>query len=189
MANFAERIAYWYMRLNGCLLLENYVNHRRPDIAPSDTDLLAVRLRYTQLRVWEGPPQVDDWSARFGVDVTESSLALVVQAKGGGGDPARAFTEDRLTDAVQRIGALDPGAARDVVNALREARHAASGGWLLLKLVIGPTGVDCAHHVSLDEAHQFVRARFRDYPRKRSDWHHFPDPIVQLIAWEETGRG
>jgi hypothetical protein len=60
---------------------------------------------------------------------------------------------------------------------------------MFLKLVIGPAAIGSAHHVPLTDAHRFVRARFQNHPRKRSDWNHFSDPIAQLIAWEATGRG
>jgi hypothetical protein len=187
MPNFAERISYWYLRLNGCLLLENYVNHRRPDTAPSDTDLLAVRLRYAKQRIWDAEvPEVDDWNARFGEAVAAANVALVVQAKGGGGDAARAFTDDRVTDAVRRIGAVDEETTQRILQELRTERHAVSGDWAYVKLVIGPTAADCAHHIPLSHAHSFIRERFRNHPRKGPDWNHFTDPIAQLIAWEET---
>ena len=47
MANFAERIAYWYLRLNGFFLIENFVHHARPgERRASDLDVLAIRLRH-----------------------------------------------------------------------------------------------------------------------------------------------
>ena len=40
----AERLAYWYLRLNGCLTIQNFVVH--PDKGreqKTDVDILAVR--------------------------------------------------------------------------------------------------------------------------------------------------
>lgn len=190
MANFAERIAYWYMRLNGCLLVENYVNHRRQqNIAPADTDLLAVRLKFARQRVGELEPANDDWVRRFGEQIAERNLGFIVQVKGGTGRPQRAFAPDRLLDGIQRIGAVDMQTAGRIAAELQQARHSEVGDWLFLKLVIGPGQIPTAHHVPLAHAIDFVRARFRENPAKRSDWNFLPDPIVQLIAWEECGRG
>lgn len=190
MANFAERIAYWYMRLNGCLLVENFVNHRRPqNIAPADTDLLAVQLRFAQQRVGDTVPVNDDWVRRFGTHVAEKNLAFIVQVKGGAGEPARAFVRERLLDGVQRIGAVDGRTADRIVDELGGELYASAGDWVFLKVVIGPNPTGTAYHVPLADALAFVRARFRDNPAKRSDWTFFPDPVAQLIAWEECGRG
>lgn len=49
MVNFAEEIAYWYLRLNGFLLLQNFVLHRMgrgPQRGTADSDLLAIRFPY-----------------------------------------------------------------------------------------------------------------------------------------------
>lgn len=190
MANFAERIAYWYMRLNGCLLVENYVNHRRPqNVAAADTDLLAVRLRFAQQRVGDIVPANDDWAERFGLYTAERNLAFIVQVKGGRGDPAPAFVRDRLLDGVQRIGAVDGQLARRVVDELGTESHAVVADWAFLKVVIGPNAIATAYHLPLADAHAFVRTRFSDNPAKVSDWTFFPDPVAQLIAWEECGRG
>ncbi len=47
MANYAEELAYWYLRLNGFFVIENFVIHRlekeEAHEYPSDADLLAVR--------------------------------------------------------------------------------------------------------------------------------------------------
>jgi hypothetical protein len=47
MKNFAEEICYWYFRLNGFFLLENYVLHRSDTNSShyADIDLLGIRTK------------------------------------------------------------------------------------------------------------------------------------------------
>jgi hypothetical protein len=45
MENFAEEISYWYFRLNGFFLLENYISHKSETNTKSyaDNDLIGVK--------------------------------------------------------------------------------------------------------------------------------------------------
>ncbi len=44
--NFAEQLAYWYLRFNGFFPLTNFVLHHGTGHRTSDTDLLAMRFPY-----------------------------------------------------------------------------------------------------------------------------------------------
>ena len=55
----------------------------------------------------------------------------------------------------------------------------------IVKLVIGPAATSRAHHLPLATAWDFVRDRVRTFARrKHGDWNHFPDAMIQLLAWE-----
>lgn len=185
MANFAERIAYWYLRLNGFFLVENFVHHHRPgERQASDSDLLAVRLRHTHEVINDQEVQYDDWRG-FGVDLATDNIAAIVQVKGGGGAAGTAFADDRVADAVRRIGAFDEPASARVADALGREPHVALGDWRVVKLVIGPAPTARAYHLPLAAAWDFVRDRVRVFAdRKHGDWNHFPDTMIQLLAWE-----
>ena len=62
MANYAETIAYWYLRLNGYLLLNRFVLHRLGDIRedPTDSDLLGVRFQHVYEPIGG---QAGDWES------------------------------------------------------------------------------------------------------------------------------
>jgi hypothetical protein len=48
--NYGETNAYWYLRLNGFFLINNFVIHRTDEIAySSDIDILGIRLPYVFL--------------------------------------------------------------------------------------------------------------------------------------------
>ncbi len=44
MRNYGEELAYWYLRLNGFFVLDNFVYHRTKHNRDGDADLLAIRL-------------------------------------------------------------------------------------------------------------------------------------------------
>ena len=81
--NFAEEIAYWYLRLNGFLPLTNFVLHGQPGHRrTSDADLIAVRFPHVSEEIGGQP---DDWDERFerwGVDLGKT-IGLVVEVKSG----------------------------------------------------------------------------------------------------------
>ena len=188
MANYGERIAYWYLRLNGFFLVENFVHHRNRHRQPSDSDLLAIRLRHSSSLIDGGPGQfaLDHlWHDRFCVNLTTSNVAVIVQVKAGhgGGDSARAFERSRLTDAVRFIGQWNAQEVPPIVDALRRGPDLEVDDWTVVKLLIGMTQLDTAHFLSLaDEATTFVRHRMQ-YARKRSDWVYFPDDLIQYLIW------
>jgi hypothetical protein len=182
MANFAERIAYWYLRLNGFFLLENFVHHETPERRGADADLLAVRLPNARERIDARDVACDDWHRRFGFSLEAHPLALVVQVKGGGGDAEQAFRPDRVRDAARRFGGLSDEQVE--VIAASPDRDLIIGPFHVVKLVIGPASTPLAHFLALSDAWDFVCDRFRQFElRKRGDWDHFPDALVQFLAW------
>lgn len=44
--NFGEELVYWYLRLNGFFIINNFVLHHDTASRTSDADLLAVRFPY-----------------------------------------------------------------------------------------------------------------------------------------------
>lgn len=63
-----EKVAYWYLRLNGFLQIENfYIHPVRRGSARTDADLLAVRFPYRAERLYDPPYDImpDDWTPRI----------------------------------------------------------------------------------------------------------------------------
>ncbi len=55
----AEKVAYWYFRLNGFLQIENFVVHpERRGSQRTDADLLAVRFPYRAERLFDDPNDI-----------------------------------------------------------------------------------------------------------------------------------
>ena len=54
-----EKVAYWYLRLNGFLQIENFVVHpERRGGQRTDADLLAVRFPYRAERLFDNPHDI-----------------------------------------------------------------------------------------------------------------------------------
>jgi hypothetical protein len=182
MANFADRIAYWYMRLNGFFMVENFVHHETIERRGADADILAIRLPHARESIGSREVPCDDWRTRFRFGLEERPLAVIVQVKGGGGDTRAAFSEDRLRDAARRFGAFDDGACDLIAKSTQP--DVLVNDWRVAKLVVGIHAVDHVHFLALEDAWAFMRQRFQLFQdRKRGDWDHLPDTLVQLLAW------
>jgi hypothetical protein len=182
MANFAERIAYWYLRLNGFFMVENFVHHENEERHGADADILAMRLPGARERIDDREVTCDNWEQRFGFELERHPIAVIVQVKGGGGDVSAAFRPDRLRDAARRFGGFDDAQVEEI--AMSEQQSLLVNHWRVTKLVIGTAAYRTAHFISLSDAWRFVRDRFREFhDRKRGDWDHFPDALVQFLAW------
>lgn len=117
MQNFGETLTYWYLRLNGFFPLPDLVVHGRHH---ADTDLLAVRLPFVYEDVGGREEDLDlrfrrSWGDQDGMELPGRTVGLIVQVKTGEIKPAqvrqavsRAFSENRLKHAVQRLGLLPP---------------------------------------------------------------------------------
>lgn len=188
MSNFPERIAYWYLRLNGFFVIENFVHHAvSGERRAADLDLLAVRLPHAVERISGVALSNDAWWSNNGLNLERDRLAVITQVKGGGGDVDRAFSADRIRDAVLRVGAWAETDATAVSQALQCAPKATADGWTAIKMTIGPDPCEQALHLPLVDALRFVERRIREnLDRKRRDWNQFADPLIQMIAFAET---
>lgn len=82
MMNFAEELAYWYLRLNGFFLLQNFILHHLgegPQRGTADSDLLAIRFPYVYEQIG-GREQ--DWDRErftaWGLEMDKFNLAFIV---------------------------------------------------------------------------------------------------------------
>ena len=199
MSNYAERLAYWFLRLNGFFLVENYVidsYHSR-----AEHDLLAVRLPYTEEKIRGAKVEPHDLFREGGeLDVCRDAiLGLVVQVKGGRPFarrkqyPRSAFYEERMRHALKRIGATCDEKileeAIDVLCAKARSKPVYRGdGFAFAKVLIAarpPERPRSYCSVPLDDVKEYVRKRMRASAQKESHWHYFKDPLLQYIILDE----
>lgn len=194
MANYAETIAYWYLRLNGYLLLNRFVLHRLGDIRedPTDSDLLGVRFQHVYEPIGG---QAGDWDPYLvrSVFPLAATSAVVVEVKGGGETrPGDAFAEQRLRDALMRLGIISRGDAAGFAETLTPLPHHvdARAQMSVSKFLFARDlrGEPCMrghyHAIPLKHALDFIRTRIGNYPVKASDWNFFPDDLVQFFIME-----
>jgi hypothetical protein len=77
----AEKVAYWYFRLNGFLQIENFVVHpNRRGSQRTDADLLAVRFPYRAERLYDDPNDImadDEQKLALSRELTDVVIAEV----------------------------------------------------------------------------------------------------------------
>lgn len=193
MVNFGERIAYWYLRLNGFFLVEDFVLHRDhgDDKRTSDADLLGIRLRESSEPI-DGVPLSVDANLKDKLGGFASHVGLVVQVKTGARDrtAGRAFDEQRIRRSLAFMGMFSKGAIEPAVKTLTGSATLTEGDWCIAKLLIAVSPSDpSAVVLSLDDALAFIRTRLQTHARsKAADRLFFPDELIQFLAWEAGTR-
>lgn len=206
MANYAEQLAYWYLRLNGFFLVSNYVYHQiqedeKARAYNADADLLAIRPPYyfeeishrekDQQGRWHylhAPLDSDGWFAEFQtrwigaiVEVKGSDEANINQVK-------RAFTKGRLRISLNRLG-LTYRMEDGVKDLLRKGWFDYGEG-IIFKIVFSQRPLD-GHwkNILLDEADEFIIDRMTDahnYLAKTGSRYFFPSELIQYMIWSNN---
>ena len=197
MINFGERLASWYLRLNGFLLVEDFVLHRQDGKGTSDADLLAVRLGHSAESIDNAPLALHSAIQKLvGEEADPKHVALVVQVKTGAeGSAGDAFDAERLRRGLRFVGAVPEPALQGVVQELGEKATSSHDGWVFAKLLIAEEPRDTkAVGVPLKDALGFIEGRLRHHAeRKAADRLFFSDELMQFLAWragqEEPAHG
>jgi hypothetical protein len=133
--NFAEQLAYWYLRLNGFFPLTNFVLHRHDDYDPhsSDADIVAVRFPHVYEPIGG---QSDDWDPKFrdwDLTLTEETIGLIVEVKSGRERPTN-DQQSRMEYAVGRLGMFTREESVNVAGALCGNSTIRKNGFTVAKL-------------------------------------------------------
>lgn len=110
MRNFAEELAYWYFRLNGFLIINDFVLHHQDLInnQSADCDLVCVRLPHTHEFI--GGRIDTDWDNRIFNDRMldkNIKIGLICEVKAGlqvEEDDIKFDRVDRIKYCAERIG-------------------------------------------------------------------------------------
>lgn len=101
--NYGETNAYWYLRLNGFFLIENFVIHRTEEVDySSDIDLLGIRLPYVFEEIGG---QKNDWDDALVNELDPALMTGVIcEVKTGGFTEDDLFRKKYLAYCVDRFG-------------------------------------------------------------------------------------
>jgi hypothetical protein len=172
-----EHIAHWYLRLNGCLSLQNFVIHpNRRGSALTEVDILAVRFPHSR----EFSTAYDDAYFRS----LERPLLVLAESKR---NAPCSFNEAWLTALPNILRASgifsQPG---EVVDALRREGMAWHEDWSIVLMAFGETRNDQlpngARQMLWSEALDFIHTRFRLLRDLKSD--HSQWDCVGLRLWD-----
>lgn len=200
MVNFAEEMAYWYLRLNGFFLLQNFVLHRMgrgPQRGTADSDLLAIRFPYVYEEIggqdhdWDQKKFKDDW----GIEIDKFNLAFIVQVKSGRNVRSqieKVFSREPLEKAIYRFGIFHKSKVPDIAAKLsqNEDKYYMDHHWIVAKLAVTKKRVKGPWlSLLLSEADEFIQKRISYYLYdKYPDRVYFPSALIQYLTWKQAGN-
>jgi hypothetical protein len=202
MKNYAEQLAYWYLRLNGFFLVSNYVYHQiREDNQKAynaDADLLAIRTPYYYEEIphfeldEKGNPVIvrvqlesDTWLNGY----DERLVGAIVEVKGSDQTRVQAirtsFSHGRLEVALYRLGVIrDVSGALDVI--AEKSKYDFQGG-SILKILFSEIPIDGPWMtILLSDADKFIINRMTSaetYLAKSGSRYFFPSELIQYMIW------
>jgi hypothetical protein len=196
--NYAEIMAYWYLRLNGFIPLNNLVVHRRVDGAikhNADIDLIAIRFPFVYEEV--GGEQ-EDWDIeglfnRINDNAIELTNLCIVEVKSGQcslSDIKKSFSKERLLYAVDRVGIFPHKQNIDISKQLVKNMSICLDDYIIYKIAITGNNMPGTWvNMTLDQIHTFILKRMRRYKEDKGPSRmFFPEPLIQFIAWAEANR-
>jgi hypothetical protein len=199
MANYAEELAYWYLRLNGFFLIENFVIHRTENRVEhrGDTDLLAIRLPGVMETIGNMPVDFDD-AILFRFFARKKLVGLIVEVKSATTEPIRpniCFKPEKMIYALNRLGFELTEKEKECLGRSRE--------WIRSESIIGDKPfqigkllihnneqdmeINYAAPIRLADIGGFIKDRFVQY--KKEKWGSrtfFPSSLIQYIIDEVT---
>jgi len=193
MINYAEDLAYWYLRFNGFFLLRNFVLHRASQAeGTAESDLLAIRFPYVYEEIGG---QENDWDREqfknWEIKIDEFNLAFIVEVTSRRNVNCNIlknkFSCNRLEKAVQRFGIFPSDEVSCIVKKLYQEKHIKKDSWIIAKLAVTENNIAGSWlNLLLDDTDKFIRRRIKSYlSEKNRDRIHFPDALIQYLAWKK----
>ncbi len=198
MANFAETLTYWYLRLNGFFPIVDYVLHSNEGVIEhsTDADILAVRFPFVYEEIGG---LAHDWDnetfLNWGVNLETDTVGLIVEvttSQSSDEDIRNKFSERRLTYCLKRFGLWERNRVRRICDDLAgESLYKEN----VTNKIVGKLFVTDQSSVlekserlnflplDLRQAEAFVRNRMETYSQKHRDRVYFPDDLIQYMAW------
>ncbi|WP_046215907.1 hypothetical protein [Paenibacillus wulumuqiensis] len=195
-ANFGEELTYWYLRLNGFFIVNNFVLHRNSERQTSDSDLLAVRFPHVQEDIGG---QASDWDENFfnlmdrrtNIKLDRKKIiGVICEVKTGNGFRSDSiFEPHNLRKSFGRFGFTDE---LDKYNDLEHNPIIEFDNYQVAKFLISRQRKnpreDC-FHIKMIYMRKFIQQRMEKYQqRKMGDRMFFDSSLLQYIIWEEHLR-
>ena len=181
----AESLAYWYLRLNGCLTITNFIVHpewKREGVR-TDADIVGVRFPHRQEMVRR--PLVDDpWFSSH-----KRPLLVIAEVKKGRCALNGPWTDPNRKNVAKVLSAMGlyPGSQLDKVAAALYKKGTYKGAGRVASLMtFGATESQevverypDVPQVVWPKVKEFIYRRFKDYVREKA-WHQ---------TWDTNGEG
>jgi len=182
----AERLAYWYLRLNGYLTIPNFIVHPDPGMSAgqrTDVDVLGVRFPHRcELLV---DPMEDD--PEIVLDETRPVI-VIAEVKGSGCElngPWTRRNDENIQRVIRAVGAFSTVAVDGVSAALYERGRYEDEQYVVSLVCIGSernrrveSRYPCVPQVTWINILAFIHGRFSRYY----------DPKRAHPQWDEDGK-
>ncbi|AEM73706.1 hypothetical protein [Caldicellulosiruptor acetigenus] len=192
MRNYAEELAYWYFRLNGFFVLENYVldRNQQKENKAYETDIIAVRFPYVYEEIGG---REDDWHKDLKNMIPkfeENIIGVICEVKSGedGYSNNDLFIEPKLKRCLQRLGFYKSG-SNEFKNAYEQLLNNSSYCYkkcTIVKILISPKRHkgEKFKNILLSDIDSFITERIKKYSEKYSDRNFFNSNLIQYKIWE-----
>lgn len=184
-----EMIAYWFFRLNGCLMLSDFVVH--PDFRArsqrTDVDILAVRFPYRSELITSGNPMLDHdvFSPKGRIEIVFAEVKHDTCRLNG---PWTEPKDENMQRVLYAIGAFPERRVPDVAQALYREGQYRDELFLVRLFAIGtrrnPELMPGVVQLTWDEILQFIHDRFytyRDQKAHHPQWNITGSKLYQLV--------
>lgn len=193
MRNYAEVLAYWYLRLNGFFPIADFVLHHKG----GDTDILAIRPPFACEYVKGERLKENDLLIKIikndESDLYRSYIGIIAEAKGGKGENPisratinKKFDLESLKYNLRRLGLFTNSEVTTIAEKLEQKKGVASNFISIHKVLFAhaqrftPRSDDNFSFISLEVAKDFIEERMSlDF--KIEDWDKFNADIIQSI--------
>jgi hypothetical protein len=186
-----ERLAYWYLRLNGFLLLENFIVH--PDDGPSqrtDADLLGVRFRNRAELPYD--PMPDDLQVAACTTLCHIVIGEVKSGLCALNGPWRRETDRNINRVLSAIGCVPSKSVDGAATALYGTGGVRDDSVTVRLVAFGDRRANIEPdipQVLFDEILGFIFRRFSAYRRPKADLGNWPADGRELHRVFRESRG
>lgn len=188
MLNYGEELAYWYLRLNGFFLIDNFVLHRDSEERTSDADMLAVRFPHVYESIGG---QSNDWDTNFLENFkSDSVIGLICEVKTGTFNRNNLFRLYNIRKSLGRFGFVSDF-ERYIKNVEENSIYNIKDNIQVGKVLFSNTPANRSDIISIElsQAVKFIKSRMIiNRERKYADRMFFPSSLLQYIIWQEEGN-
>jgi len=178
----AEQVGYWFFRLNGCLILENFlIHHERRGNEGTDVDILGVRFPYrNELADSEQP--IEDHDVFRCSEKVEIILAEIKTGQCNLNGPWTDPNKRNMNRVLQALGAFSKGEIDQVSNDLYSKAIFQNDKYLCRLFALGLYPNDKLNpspvQLTWDEILSFIYLRFTKYQKYKT----------QHRQWNQVGQ-
>lgn len=184
-----ERVAYWYFRLNGFLLLENFILHDvRTGSQRTDIDLLGARFRHRREFGFDSIEPMEDDTNRLKLSEQFDDIVMVEVKTNQPctlNGPWTKRERQNIHRALAAIGCVPQGDVPSLASRLYRDGSATFGERRIRFVAIGRDhneGLrdrhECVVQLTWDDVLEFIWRRLTDYHRQKRD----------VSQWDECGK-